>query len=223
MDMEFLRQKIIVALGMLLLGATASANDDIWFGIKAGTLGFGAEAAWRPLEWLDVRAGANFYDYDDSGSQAGINYNATLALDTYYVTGNLHFPLSPFRLTAGAFANNNEVQLASVDTASFLIGDNPVPYTAAEVGTLRSVASFDSFAPYVGAGFDFDVMDRFGLSLDFGVLLQGDPTIVTTADGTLSQNQAFLDDINAETQELLNEIDDIKVYPVVSLGFNFNF
>ena len=68
--------------GILMLGGTATANDDIWFGVKAGTLGFGAEAAWRPLEWLDVRAGANFYDYDDSGSQAGINYDATLALDT---------------------------------------------------------------------------------------------------------------------------------------------
>lgn len=221
--MEFLRTKFVAALGILMLCGTATADDDIWFGVKAGTLGFGAEAAWRPIEWLDVRAGANFYDYDDSGSQAGINYNGTLALDTYYVTGNFHFPLSPFRLTAGAFANNNEVQLTSVDTASFLIGDNPVPYTADEIGTLRSVASFDSFAPYVGAGFDFDVMDRFGLSLDFGVLLQGDPTITTTADGLLAQDPGLLDDINTETQELLDEIDDLKAYPVVSVGFNFNF
>ncbi len=204
--MEFLKTKFVVLLSVLMLGGTATANDDIWFGVKAGTLGFGAEAAWRPLEWLDVRAGANFYDYDDSGSQAGINYNATLALDTFYVTGNFHFPLSPFRLTAGAFTNNNEVQLASVDTQSFLIGDNPVPYTAAEVGTLRSVASFDSFAPYVGAGFDFDILDRLGISLDFGVLLQGDPTITTTADGTLAQNPGFIDDLNAETAELLNEV-----------------
>ncbi|MGI9260456.1 MAG: hypothetical protein ACR2QR_00400 [Woeseiaceae bacterium] len=221
--MEFLKKKFVVALGILMLCGTATANDDIWFGVKVGTLGLGAEAAWRPLEWLDVRAGANFYDYDDSGSQAGINYNGKLALDTYYVTGNFHFPLSPFRLTAGAFANNNEVQLTSVDTPSFLIGDNPVPYTADEIGTLRSVAHFDSFAPYVGAGFDFDVMDRFGLSLDFGVLLQGDPTIVTTADGLLAQDPGLIDDLNAETQELLDEIDDLKAYPVVSLGFNFNF
>jgi len=221
--MEFLKTKFVVLLGILMLGGTATANDDIWFGVKAGTLGFGAEAAWRPLEWLDVRAGANFYDYDDSGSQAGINYNATLALDTFYVTGNFHFPLSPFRLTAGAFTNNNEVRLASVDTASFLIGDNPVPYTSDEVGTLRSVASFDSFAPYVGAGFDFDLMDRLGLSLDFGVLLQGDPTITTTADGTLALDPGFIDDVNTETAELLNEIDDLKAYPVISLGFNFNF
>ncbi|MGI9205402.1 MAG: hypothetical protein ACR2Q3_15405 [Woeseiaceae bacterium] len=221
--MEFLRQKIIVALGILFIGSTATANDDIWFGVKAGTLGFGAEVAWRPLEWLAVRAGANYFDYDDSGSQAGINYDGTLALDTYYVTGNVHFPLSPFRLTAGAFANNNEVRLSSVDTDSFLIGDNPVPYTGDEIGTLRSTASFDSLAPYLGAGFDFDIMDRFGLSLDFGVLLQGDPTLITTADGTLALDPGLIDDLNAETQELLDEMDDLKIYPVVSLGFNFNF
>lgn len=219
--MEFLKTKFVVMLSVLALGGTATANDDIWFGVKAGTLGFGAEAAWRPLEWLDVRAGANFYDYDDTASQAGINYDATLALDTFYVTGNFHFPLSPFRLTAGAFTNNNEIRMASVDTPSFLIGDNT--YTAAEVGTLRSVASFDSFAPYLGAGFDFDILDRLGLSLDFGVLLQGDPTIITTADGTLAQDPGFIDDLNAETAELLNEVDDLKAYPVVSVGFNFNF
>ena len=80
--MEFRKTKLVVLLSVLTLGGTATADDDIWFGVKAGTLGFGAEAAWRPLEWLDVRAGANFYDYDDSGSQAGINYDATLALDT---------------------------------------------------------------------------------------------------------------------------------------------
>ena len=82
---------------------------------------------------------------------------------------------------------------------------------------------FDSIAPYVGAGFDFNVMDRVGLFLDFGVLLQGDPTITLTADGLLSTNQAFLNDLNNERQELLDEVGDLKVYPVISVGFNFNF
>ena len=89
--MNFLRLKAFVLFSAFALSATASANDDFWFGVKAGTLGFGAEASYRPLDWLDVRAGANFYDYDDRGAQAGVNYAATLALDTYYVTGNVRF------------------------------------------------------------------------------------------------------------------------------------
>lgn len=221
--MKFLKTKVIVILATIALSNIANANDDIWVGVKAGTLGFGAEASWRPIEWLDVRAGANFYDYDDSGSQAGVNYDATLALDTFYLTGNFRFPLSPFRLTAGAFTNNNELTLASQDATSFLIGSNPIPYPSADVGTIQGVASFDSFAPYLGAGFDFDVMDRLGLSLDFGVLLQGDPTVTIVADGLLGSDPGFLADLEEERQELLNEVEDLKAYPVISIGFNFNF
>ena len=135
--MKSLKTKVIVILATFALSNIASANDDIWFGVKAGTVGVGAEASWRPIEWLDVRADANFYDYEDSGSQAGVNYAATLALETFYLTGNFRFPLSPFRLTAEAFTNNNELTLAS--------------------------------------------------------------------------------------QELLNEVEDLKAYPVISIGFNFNF
>jgi hypothetical protein len=221
--MKFLRTNAIVLLAALAFSANASAKDSLWFGVKAGTLGFGGEVSWRPIEWLDLRAGANFYDYDESGSQAGINYDGTLALNTYYLTGNFRFPLSPFRLTVGAYANDNEVQLVSQDMASYLIGDNPTPYSPGDIGTITSVASFDSVAPYIGAGFDFDILDRLGLSLDFGVLLQGEPTITMTADGLLASDPALLADLNAEIAELQSEFENLKLYPVVSIGFNFNF
>ena len=222
--MNFLRTKTIVLLGALTLCSTASANDDFWVGVKAGTLGYGAEASWRALEWLDVRAGANFYDYDDNGGQAGINYDGTLALDTIYLTGNFRFPLSPFRLTAGGFMNNNEVKLVSQAMPAYDVG-NTQGYLPAEVGTLQSVASFDDVSPYVGVGYDFSLMDRLGLSLDFGLLWQGEPTVSMTSDGALAQisDPGFLADLETERLELQDELKDLKAYPVLSIGFNFNF
>lgn len=212
-----------IILAALMTATTANANDNFWFGLKAGTLGFGAEASWRPIEWLDLRAGGNFFDYDDSGAQAGVNYDATLSLNTYYLTGNFRFPLSPFRLTAGAFSNSNEVRMVSKDMTAFYLGDNSLPYLPAEVGTLQSVTSFDSVSPYIGAGFDFDVLDRLGLFLDFGVLWQGDPIVTLTADGLLASDPGFLADLENERQQLEKEVEDLKAYPVVSIGFNFNF
>ena len=222
--MNFLRTRTIVLLCALTLSTSASANDDFWVGLKAGTLGYGVEGSWRPLGWLDVRAGANFYDYDDTGGQAGINYDGTLALDTMYLTGNFRFPLSPFRLTAGAVANNNEVRLVSQSMPSYDLGGSQ-GYLPAEVGTLQSVASFDSMSPYLGAGFDFSLMDRLGLSLDFGVLLQGEPKVSLTSDGALAliSDPGFLADLEAERMELEDELKDMKAYPVISIGFNFNF
>lgn len=213
----------------LLLGTTAMAeNNNFWVGLKAGTLGLGLEGAWRPIPWFDVRAGVNQFSYDDTGSQAGVNYDGTLDLSTYYLSTNFRFPASPFRMTLGAYSNGNELQLVSQDMSAYMIGDNPIPYLPSEVGTLNSTTSFESVAPYLGAGFDFEIADRFGIALDFGVLWQGEPVVTLTSDGTLSTDPGIAGDIfrtslETERQQLENEVEDFKAYPVVSLGFNFNF
>lgn len=220
--------KAVILTATLLLGSSAIADDNFWVGIKAGTLGFGLEGAWRPLPWLDVRAGANQFSYDDTGSQAGVNYDATLDLNTFYASANFRFPLSPFRMTVGAYSNGNEVQMISQDASAYMIGDDPIPYLPTEVGTLRSSTTFESVAPYLGAGFDFEIADRFGIALDFGVLWQGEPIVTLTSDGTLASDPGLAGDqfraaLETERQQLEKEVEDFKAYPVVSLGFNFNF
>ncbi|HNP64826.1 MAG TPA: hypothetical protein PKH39_12895 [Woeseiaceae bacterium] len=211
----------------LLLAACGTANADFGVGFKAGTLGLGIEGRWSPLPWIDMRLGANQYDYDTSGSQAGINYDATFALDNYYLTGNFRFPLSPFRITAGAYQNGNEVQMTSQDTAgaSFTIGNDT--FSAADVGQLVSVTSFDSTSPYVGVGYDFEIFGKVGLNLDFGVLWQGEPSVTLLATGFDSappsvQNQLG-PALETERVQIEDEVSDYKAWPVVSLGFVYNF
>lgn len=207
---------------LLLLAAPATkADQNFGLGVKAGTLGVGVEATWRALPWVDVRAGFNRYDYDDSDTQAGIPYDATLALDTYYATANLRFPLSPFRLTGGLFSNGNELLLTSTADGTYEIGG--VDFNAADVGTLSSVTSFSGTAPYLGVGYDFTVLGRVGLNLDLGVLWQGDPEVAMTADGVLASDPIFQSALEAERQELDDEISDYKAWPVISLGFVVNF
>ena len=218
--------RTVVLATALLLGGNAMADDNLWFGVKAGTLGIGLEASWRALPWFDIGIGANLYDYEDSGSQAGINYDATLALDTFYATASFRFPLSPFRMTVGAYSNGNEIELVSQPMGSYEIGD--IPYSPDDVGTLRSTSSFDDFAPYLGAGFDFELVGRLGISFDFGVLWQGDPIVTLTSDGNLAADPGpFGDEFRAalelERQQLESEVEDLKAYAVVSIGFHFNF
>lgn len=210
-----------LASSLLLLSMTASADHDIWMGVKAGTLGFGVEAAWKPIPWFDVRVGANQFTYEDTGSQAGVNYDAELGLDTIYATANFRFPLSPMRFTAGAFSNGNELTLTSREAAAIEIGGTVYPGDA--VGTVRSVTSFASTAPYAGVGFDFEVFDKIGLNLDFGVLWQGDPEVTASADGILGSDPLFLAELEQERQELEAEMEDYKAWPVVSIGFTYEF
>jgi hypothetical protein len=219
--MTVLRATWTVLLLGLVMAGNASANDKIWLGAKAGTLGLGLEASWRPIPWLDLSVGGNTFDYDDTGARAGIDYDATLELETFYATTNFRFPLSPFRITTGIFSNGNQVQLVSMDSPSYDIGDST--FSQAEVGTIRSTTDFADVAPYVGIGFDFDVLDRVGLNLDLGVLWQGDPSVTLTSDGLLADDPTFVASLEAERQELESEFDDFKAYPVLSLGFSFNF
>ncbi len=215
----FLKASLI---GLVLAASGAAhADKDFGIGLKAGTLGAGIEGTWRPLPYIDLRVGTNFYEYDDSGDQAGVNYNATLDLDTVYGTANFRFPLSPFRVTAGLFSNGNELSLVSDDTGTFEIGGTT--YNASDVGTITSTTTFGSTAPYLGFGYDFTVLGRVGLIFDVGVLWQGDPDVSVSADGPIATQQAFLDSLEAERLELEDEISDYKAWPVVSLGFVVNF
>lgn len=216
-----------VVLLALALVFSSAANADLGIGVKAGTLGLGIEGRWSPLPWLDLRLGANQYDYDVSGAQAGIDYDATLALDTYFLTGNFRFPMSPFRITAGVFSNGNELQMTSQDTGGADISIGGIPFSSTDVGALQSTTSLEGTSPYLGAGFDFEIFGKVGLNFDFGVLWQGEPTVSLTATGldtAPAQVQALLiPALEAERLELEDEVSDFKAWPVISLSFVYNF
>jgi hypothetical protein len=214
-------------LVLLVLAFSGAASADFGVGLKAGTLGIGIEGRWSPLPWLDLRMGANQYDYDATGTQAEIDYDATLALDTYFLTGNFRFPLSPFRVTAGMYTNGNELQMASQDTlgTDFNIGGQT--FSAADVGSLQSTTSFDDTAPYLGVGYDFEIFGKVGLNLDFGVLWQGDPLVSLYATGLETApapvQAELIPALETERLELEDEINDYKAWPVISLSFVYNF
>lgn len=216
-----------VALATVALIASGSASADFGVGFKAGTLGLGLEGRWSALPWLDVRVGGNTFEYDDTGAQAGINYDATFGLDNYYATGNFRFPLSPFRVTAGVYSNGNEFTMSSQDTGGLDFNIGSSTFSAADVGTLQSVTSFNSTAPYVGVGYDFEILGKVGLNLDFGVLWQGDPSVTLEATGIENAPLAVRAELETalatEQLELEDEMSDFKAWPVVSLGFIYNF
>jgi hypothetical protein len=214
----------LIALVLALPGA---ANADFGVGMKAGTLGLGIEGRWSPLPWLDIRGGFNRYDYEDSGEQAGIDYDGVLALDNYFLTGNFRFPLSPFRVTAGAYSNGNELQLVSQDTGGQNITIGGIEFSSDDVGSLYSTTSFEDIAPYVGVGYDFELFGKVGLNLDFGVLWQGEPMVSLDATGLETAPpfvQLILEPaLEIERLALEDEISDYKAWPVVSLSFVYNF
>jgi hypothetical protein len=216
----FQKPRTLLVLALLASG-TASADNDFGIGVKAGTLGLGLEASWQPLPYIEVRVGANSYDYDDTGSEAGIEYDATLALESFYATANFHFPISPMRVTAGIYSNGNEFQLLNDDLQDKNIGG--IVYPGTDIGIVESTTSFASSAPYLGIGFDFTLAGKVGLNLDFGVLWQGEPDVALSIDGSLSTDPGFMAALELEREQLEDEVSDFKAWPVISLGFVYKF
>ena len=208
---------------MLLAAGVAQADDSNWgVGLKAGTLGLGAEARWSGLPWMDLRVGGNTYSYDSNGRHGNVRYDTEATLETYYLTANFHFPVSPMRLTVGGFANGNELVMVGAETGGYNLGGQP--FTQAEVGTLSGLTTFGSTSPYVGLGFDFELFGKAGLNFDLGILWQGDPEIALIATGgTLQGTQALNDALLAEADDLSSDLGSYKAYPVVSLSFVYNF
>ena len=209
-----------MTLGMLA-AAPAAANDNLWLGVKGGTLGFGVEGTWRPVPFFDLRAGGNTFTYETDDSFSGVEYDADLDLQTYFATANFRFPTTPFRVSAGLYSNGNQVALTSRDSATYEIGD--MTYTAGDVGTLTGALDFDDTAPYVGFGADFRIADRFGLNLDLGVLWQGSGHVAVAASGPIAGDPTFMADLEIERMQLEEDLKDYKAYPVASLGFSWNF
>lgn len=212
---------IIAALVLGLANGAAAADDNLWMGLKAGTLGVGVEGSWRPVPYLDLRAGVNGFSFDQDRAEAGIDYLAEAELLTVFATANLRAPLSPFRVTVGVFNNGNELTLTSQDSSTYEVGDQT--YTSDEVGTLRAGASFEDWAPYAGIGFDFRAFNTVGIHIDAGVLGQGAPIVTLTADGSAASDPQFQQQLEAERMELQKSVDDYEYYPVVSIGFSVNF
>ncbi len=219
--MNTFRNKASLVVLALLTAGIANADNDFGIGVKAGTLGLGVEASWKPLPYIDIRVGANSYDYDDNGSQAGIYYDSTLALDQYYATANFHFPISPMRLTVGAYSNSNEFLMLNDQGQDLDFGG--ITYPGGLIGTVTGTTSFADTAPYLGIGFDFSFLGKVGMNLDLGVLWQGEPEVSLEVSGLINQDPTFQAALEVERLELEDEMSDFKAWPVISLGFVYKF
>ena len=211
-----------VSLTLLALPASAAFGEGHAVGFKVGALGMGAEYTHQLTDRLAVRGALYGSEIGFDGEESGIDYEFDVVWDSFTAGIDFHPLSSALRLSLGIMKNDNGLELFSRPSGNVTIGDTT--YSPSQIGTLTGNMRFDDTATLAGVGWDWSRDKRlFGMSLDIGVVDQGDPVVTLLGNGTLLGNPSFEQDINAEEVELAGEAADLDLVPFLSLGFQFRF
>jgi hypothetical protein len=219
-----MRTRIVPILFLaFLISPNLLSAQGFAVGARAGTLGFGAEAALGLNENLAFRGGLGsfFYEYDDEYD--GVDYTispppmtGTLGVDLYPSGG-------PFRLMAGLMFRDGEFEAESgelADAGSVELGDN----TYTESGKLFCTLATKSTAPFIGLGFGNHTQGGFGLFIDFGVAFVGDPEVEMRAEGEIASVGTINQDLAEEAQNIEDDYSSyLKYWPILSFGLKIPF
>lgn len=230
-----------------MLASTAAHAVDLGVGVRASTLGLGAELSISMLERLNLRIPVSGFDYSDDITEDNIRYDANLELLTVGLLADYHVFGGGFHVTGGVASNGNELKLlASEDTGneSFEVGNQTYVSDPNDPFELRAGLDFNSVAPYVGLGWGNAARGDSALYFKFevGALVQGSPKASASASGSVCNEstqscsftsfdvegndpraQQFRQELEQERQTIEEQIDEFDIYPVVGLSIGYRF
>ena len=229
--------------GVFAAAGEADEGSGVWIGVEGGTLGLGVTAGYDlPALPLAVRGRYSRFDYGIDRRVSGNEYEGDIELESFGVLLDWFPTGRGFRVTGGVLWNGNAVA-ASSDSSNLGIGGTRYS------GTLSvEVELGGQVAPYLGLGWRGGQPKGVGFFIDAGVLFQGAPSIsaagslassefgtctFTVSDagavalgGTLCESQSGAEltaDLRAEHENLSDDFDDMKFWPVLLVGVSKAF
>jgi hypothetical protein len=205
------------------VGRAGAALDEWALGFKSGTLGIGGELTTNLLPDVNLSAAVQWLAFDFDLEIDDVEYdvdveffNPLVKLDWYPFAGD-------FRICAGVLFNGSDVDLEATSAEPVEIGNTI--YLPQEIGSIRGESDFDEIAPYVGIGFGNPLArDRgWGVTADFGVAFIGSPNVDLTITGPFAGNPLLLADLAEEEEEIEDELDKYRFYPVLALTLYYRF
>jgi hypothetical protein len=218
-----MRKSFITAAVLPLLALPGLASADTSLGLRGGTLGGGAELSYALSQRAAVRLNADGYTRKQTSTQADIDYDMKLKLQTASLLGDLFPFANNFRVSLGAMFNGNKFSLKGQPTGpGYVINGNP--YGAAEVGSLEAAVKFRKASPYFGIGYGRPIKSGLSLIFDAGIMFQGSPrSKIDVNCGTTARCAQLQSDAKAEESSLDDSLHKFKYYPVISLGLAYTF
>ncbi len=215
----------LIWVGVALSAATpafAQQSGGVSAGITAGTLGVGPEVAYRFSDNLGVRANATFFGLGRNVESDGIDYDGDLKLRSVGAMLDLHPFGNGFRVSAGARINSNKVRLKATPSDDVEVGEET--YTPEEIGTLSGTVRANDVAPTLTIGWVGGKTRGLKFGIEAGAMFHGSPKVRNLqATGLLASDADFQDSLREEEEEVENDLDKFKLYPIVQLSIGYRF
>ncbi|MBL7188673.1 MAG: hypothetical protein ISS70_20300 [Phycisphaerae bacterium] len=216
---------LLILLVLLSCGAGCADIGGLAISGKTGTLGMGGELTTGIAPNVNARVGINTMDLDFEGDiddiefDIGADFSSFSALVDYYVFDG------SFRVSGGIVSMNHELALKATGAAGERedIGDGNYDWET-DIGTLSGSVEIDDVAPYVGIGWGNTLgrNKRWGFYTDLGIAFAGSPDAKLSATGA-GATPGLAEDLAKEEDEIQDELDAFRFYPVLSMGLFFRF
>ncbi len=211
---------------VILFSAASGANAvDFAIGANAGTPGVGLNATLGLTKKVNVRGLYNFFQYSFDDTENGVDYELDLDLNSFGALLDWHPMGGAFRLSAGVFANGNEISGIGRGQSGSTVEFGDIIVDADDLGTVDARIKFNGVAPYLGLGWGNAVgSGRWAFLADIGVFFQGDPAAtINTPEVDPSVAAIVAAEIANAEAELADNVDSLALYPYLSIGFAFKF
>jgi len=222
----FLASGIVVGV----FGACGAAHsEEVGAGIRVGTLGIGADLDFGLMNRLSARIGYSALNVNRTVTSSDVTYDGTLKLSTPSAILDWYAFGGGFRLSLGAVQSGTKIDATARPVAG-VITLNGTQYNSSQLGSLTGEFKFgNSVSPYVGLGYGNPVGTghRVTFLFDLGAIYGGTPKIalnpVCAAPAGSAICTQLASDTAVEQQNLVNRVDLLKWYPVVSMGLAYRF
>jgi hypothetical protein len=218
-----MRARSLLFLVLLAAGPAQAAG----IGVRAGTLGVGADIGWALAPTLSARLGYSGLNVNRDISTSNVHYDGKVKLSN--LSGMVDFsPLpGPFRITGGVIYDHNRYDVDGRPSGgTFTL--NGSTYNAADVGSLSGqVKPGRDLAPYLGIGWGSVAGAGVNFYADLGIMFQGRPRANLNASCGASLSAAacsqLQSDTAAEQQRLEDKLKRFQYYPVLNVGVTIGF
>jgi hypothetical protein len=221
--------KSLPLAGALLL--TGAAQAQVGVTADLGTTGAGFHLVVPMESNLNGRFGANMFNHDFDRTTNGVDYAIKGKLQTFDVLFDWYVrDGSAFHLTGGLVYNGNRFDATAQGNQLGKLTLNGNVYSTASAGILKGRIDYRKAAPYLGIGWGnalaADNKGHWSFNADLGAYFMGNPNVTLGSYGcTVSKAvcDTLIKDVAVERLRLADDIDSLKVYPVLRGSLNYRF